>query len=268
MSPLVYNGVLFGGLVLMVLAELRAPSFRRGGYDPADPARPRRNWAFFFAALAAGNAVQAIGDGLRSVLPALVDWSGWLGLEVLACFLAAELFGWLAHYVKHRHPWLWRFHFQHHRETHYDVWLVTHTHAVEVVFSGALMSALLVLLGFSASVVQAYLLFYSLANTYQHSAFDLSLGGLDRLIVNPAYHRYHHAVGSEVNYGNTLTVWDVVFRTARFPASAAAPDVEVGVGEGPEPYGFWAEMTWCLEPAAPPAPRAAAPRSASATLRA
>lgn len=248
MSPLLYNGVLFGGLVLLVAAEVRAESFRRGAFDPSDTARPRRNWAFLVAALAAGNAVQAIGGGLRAVVPPLVDWSGWLGLEVLACFLVAELFGWVSHYVKHRHGWLWRFHFQHHRETNYDVWLVTHTHAVEVLFSGTLMSLMLVGLGLSASVVQAYLLFYSLANTYQHSAFDLSLGWLDRLIVNPAYHRYHHAVGSVVNYGNTLTVWDVVFGTARFPASAAAPDVEIGLGEGPEPYGFLAEMTWCLEP--------------------
>ncbi|MCB9649854.1 MAG: sterol desaturase family protein [Deltaproteobacteria bacterium] len=132
--------------------------------------------------------------------------------------------------------------------------MVTHTHALEVVLSGTLMSAILVLLGFSAPVVQVYLLFYSLANTYQHSAFDLSLGWLDKVIVNPAYHRYHHAVGSRTNYGNTLTVWDVVFRTAQWPVDHHAPDVEIGIGDGPEPYGFLAELGYFAAPDAPPPP--------------
>ncbi len=248
MSPVIYNAALFGGLALLVGAELRSESFRRGAWGSTQPQRVRRNWSFLLAALLAGNGVQAAGLGLRGVLPAAVDWTGHVGLELLACFLAGELFGWGAHYIKHRHGWLWRFHFQHHRETHYDVWLVTHTHALEVIVSGTLMSAVLVVLGFSASVVQAYLLFYSLANTYQHSSFDLSLGWLDKLIVNPAYHRYHHAVGSAVNFGNTLTIWDVVFRTACFPSSVQAPDVQIGIEPGPEPFGFGAEMLWFLEP--------------------
>lgn len=242
MSPLVFNGLLLGGLALLVAVDLRSEGFRRGVFDPEDGRRPRRNWAFFAAALISGLTVQHIGAGLRGHLPALVDWSGLLGLEVVACFLAAELLGWTLHYVKHAHGWLWRFHFSHHRETRYDIWLVTHTHGLEVVLSGTFTSAVLVLLGFGAEVVQIYLLFYSLANTYQHSSADLSLGWLDKLIVNPAYHRYHHAVGSRVNYGNTLTVWDVVFGTARWPADVRAPDVQIGIGDGPEPYGFWPEM--------------------------
>jgi sterol desaturase/sphingolipid hydroxylase (fatty acid hydroxylase superfamily) len=246
MTPLVYNGALFGGIGLLVLAELRSERFRKGAYDKANPARPRRNWAFLVAALIAGNTVQLIAAGLRDAVVPSVDWSGHVFLELLACFLVAELFGWAAHYLKHTYGALWNFHFQHHRETHFNVWMVTHTHALEVLFSGSLMMALLVVLGFSAPVMQAYLLFYSLANTYQHSSFDLSLGWIDKVIVSPAYHRYHHAVGSQVNYGNTLTVWDVVFRTARVPVGAAAPDVEIGLGQGPEPYGFWSEMTWCL----------------------
>jgi sterol desaturase/sphingolipid hydroxylase (fatty acid hydroxylase superfamily) len=261
MAPLVYNGLLFGGLAVLVALEARGEGFRRGAFDRVDGARPRRNWAFLIAALAAGSTVQHIGAALPKVLPALIDWSGHPLLELLACFLVAELVGWGLHYVKHVHPWLWRFHFSHHRETHYDVWLVTHTHGLEVVISGTLMSALLVLAGFTAPAVQVYLLFYSLANTYQHSGFDLTLGWLDKVIVNPAYHRYHHAVGSRTNYGNTLTVWDVVFRTAQWPADHRAPDVEIGLGDGPEPYGFWAELGYFAAPEAPavaPAPESAA----------
>lgn len=245
MGPLVYNLALFGGLALLVGAELRSSRFRSALWRGR---RARRNWAFLAAALAAGLAVQHIGHALRAVVPGLVTWSAGPVVELAACVLVAELIGWGLHYVKHVHPWLWRLHFSHHRESRFDVWLVTHTHGLEVIVSGTLMSVALILLGFSAPVVQAYLLFYSLANTYQHSSFDLSLGWLDRLIVNPAYHRYHHAVGSTVNFGNTLTVWDVVFGTARWPESAAAPDVEIGLGDGPEPFGFAAEMAYFAAP--------------------
>lgn len=204
-----------------------------------------RNWSFFAAAFLSAAFLRVISEWLRGYIGPLLPDRPIL-IDVVLCFLVAELIGFGLHWVKHEHGWLWRFHFSHHRETEYDPWLTAHTHGLEVVFSGTMMSGALILLGFSPLSMQIYFLFYSLANTYQHSSFDYSLGWLDKLIVNPSYHRLHHAVGSRANYGNTLTVWDVVFRTAVWPASRHAPDVELGTGDGPEPYGFLPEMTWFL----------------------
>lgn len=267
MDPLIYYGVGVPGLLLLIGLELRSGEFRDSTWG--DRLRVRRNWSYLLAALLAITVVRLVSDGLGGLLPRPIAWRGPVAVEVAACFLAGELLNWVAHRAKHAHPFLWRFHFQHHRESRYSIWLVTHTHPLEVCFTGAWMSAVLVLCGFSPLATQCYLLFYSLANTYQHSSHDYSLGPLDWLIVNPAYHRHHHALGREGNYGSTLTVWDVVFGTARFPATRRAdPALRYGIeARAGEPFGFEEELTWFLRPATPPPVEPwVEPRGASARL--
>jgi sterol desaturase/sphingolipid hydroxylase (fatty acid hydroxylase superfamily) len=250
MDDRLFNLVLLAGLALLVGLELRSPSFRAGSFQKN--VRAIRNWSFLAGAIVSSWALRLISAELSAHLAPLFVWGDWVVPNLIGCFLVAELIGWFLHWVKHRNAWLWRFHFQHHRETHYDLWLISHTHALEVVISGTLMSAILILLGFSPLSINAYFLFYALANPYHHSGFDYSLGWLDRIIVSPAYHRLHHAVGSHGNFGNTLTVWDWVFRTATWPDEQSASQLALGIGDGPEPYGFVAEMTWFLEPDALP----------------
>jgi sterol desaturase/sphingolipid hydroxylase (fatty acid hydroxylase superfamily) len=234
--------------------ELRDPGFRAASFG-RDRARRRRNHAFLAAAIGVAVLLRGVEPVLRAALgrgPWAPDgvWGG--ALEIGACFLLAELVGWALHFAKHRGAYLWRFHFQHHQETRFDVWMVTHTHGLETLVSGTILLALLVSAGFSERAVEAYVLFYALANTWQHSSRHLSLGPLDQLVISPAYHRRHHEVTERgetaVNFGITLTVWDRVFGTARFPARRGPADAPVGIPAGPEPYGFWREMTWFLAP--------------------
>ncbi len=248
MPTWLYYTLALSGLVVLLLGELRSSSFRRACTGEGFPARAQRNWSFFAAALMVAVLLKQIEVFLRGNISPLLEWSDWVLPNVVGCFLVAELSGWLLHFVKHKSAYLWRFHFQHHQETDYNIWLVTHTHGLEVLISGTLSGALLIALGFSSLSVQVYFLFYSLANTYQHSCHNYSLGWLDKLIVGPAYHRYHHAVGSQVNFGNTLTIWDLVFKTARFPKDERLPTVPIGIEAGDEPYGFVEEMAYFLKP--------------------
>lgn len=253
MPTWLYVAISVLGLGALIASELRGPTFRSGLYGKKRR-RVRRNWQFLAAALLASLALRFIWSELFLHLPPVVKWGAHPVANLIGCFLVAELIGYGLHYVKHKSRFLWKLHFQHHIEPRYDIWLVTHTHALEVLVSGTAMGAALVALGFSPLSVEVYLLFYSLANTYQHSSFDLSLGWLDKLIVSPAYHRFHHAVGSDTNFGNTLTVWDAVFRTATWPKSRHRPNLEIGIGPGPEPYGFASELLYFAESA--PAPHA------------
>lgn len=249
MNPVIYYGVGVGGLVLLILLELRAEAFRSSTFT--DARRVRRNWSYLASALLAMTVVHQVTGRLGEVVPRLITW-GSFALEVGVCFLVGELLNWTAHWLKHKSAFLWKLHFQHHRESRYSLWLVAHTHPLEVCVTGTLMSVALVLCGFSPAAMQTYLLFYSLALTYHHSTFDYSLGPLDWLVVSPAYHRRHHAIGDRGNYGAALTIWDVVFGTASFPASRHAEagmrfGIEAG---GREPLGFQEELVWFLEPEA------------------
>jgi sterol desaturase/sphingolipid hydroxylase (fatty acid hydroxylase superfamily) len=241
MNDRLFNLILFGGLTILLLLEMRSRAFRSGSFEKN--ARSLRNWSFLGGAVASAWILRLITEQLQHHLSPLFVWQQHIAANLIACFLVADLIGWLLHWVKHKNPFLWRFHFPHHRDSTYDMWLVSHTHALEVVVAGTMMSAVLILLGFSPLSISIYFLFYGLVNTYQHSAFDYSLGWLDWIIAGPAYHRLHHEVGSDTNFGDTLTVWDVVFRTATWPDGR---QVQVGI-EGSEPYGFVAEMTYFLE---------------------
>jgi sterol desaturase/sphingolipid hydroxylase (fatty acid hydroxylase superfamily) len=206
----------------------------------------RRNLAFLVAGLGAGLLLHRTLTFLAPLLPKLV-WQGPLWVQIPGVFLIAELFNWALHWAKHKNAYLWRFHCQHHREDHYTVWLITHTYAPEVLLSGTIIGSVIIVAGFDPWVLDLYLLFYSLVNLYQHSAHPYSLGWLDSIIINPAYHRHHHG-GDQVNFGSTLSVWDWVFGTVAWPKDRFVAINPPPIEASPEPFGFVDEMLYPLIP--------------------
>jgi len=243
MSDATFYAVAVGSLALIILWEWRVPSFRRGIFG--DRRKAVRNWSYLASILVTMVGIRMVSGGMEGAVPRLISLEGLFVLDIAGVFLTAELMNYGIHYLKHRHGYLWRFHFQHHRETDYNIWLTAHLHGLEVFVSGCAMSAVLVLAGFSSLATQIYFLFYSAANTYQHSGTAISLGFLDWLIVSPRYHRLHHAVKMRGNFGSTLTVWDIVFGTAQWPKTKDA-GMRTGIRESGEPYGFWSEITYFL----------------------
>jgi len=60
---------------------------------------------------------------------------------------------------------------------------------------------------------------YVCAGTLQHANIRWGFGPIGRVLVSPAYHRFHHACDDQaVNLGVVLTIWDVLAGYARFPA--------------------------------------------------
>ncbi len=246
MSALVLPA-LVGALLLLIVLEFRDGTFARSWYQ--DRPRLRRNLSYAAASVVVMALLPRVNGYVRSLTPRLMDWGELWLLEGVCCFLTAELLGWLLHHVKHYNRFLWSFHFQHHREEQFNLWLTAHTHALEVATSATFIAVTTCLLGFSGPVIESYLVVYSFAKVYQHSAFRYTLGPLDYLIVGPAYHRLHHHAGSRCNYAIALTVFDVLFGTARWPAAQPdAGEIRYGVpGSAGLPFGFWAEMTHFLK---------------------
>jgi sterol desaturase/sphingolipid hydroxylase (fatty acid hydroxylase superfamily) len=231
-------------ILLVILLEFRDRQFRHSWFRSG--VRLRRNLGFLAASLIVMPFLPILDEWVRRHTASLFHWQTPGVIETLACFLVAELLGWFLHYIKHRSRFLWSFHFQHHREEQYNIWLAAHTHAVEVVVSAGLIAAVTCLLGFSKPAITIYLLFYSFAKVYQHSAHDYTLGPLDWIVINPRYHRLHHEVNNPCNYGIALTVFDVVFGTARWPAPQPEPP-QFGIApEADLPFNFWEEMVYFL----------------------
>ncbi|HEY4224122.1 MAG TPA: sterol desaturase family protein [Myxococcota bacterium] len=243
MNPAAVLAVSAALIAFFAMVELRDARFRASW--SSDRTRLWRNLGFLVANIATMAVLNAVSHALTAHVPRFIEWRS-TPAELTCCFLLAELVNWVSHYAKHRHPWLWTFHTQHHVEEHYSINLTLHTHGLEVVFTGAVMVALLTLAGFSRFAVDVFSLVYFGTNLYKHCSWRASLGPLDYLIVSPAYHRLHHAKDHDGNFGSVLTVFDVLFRTATFPSSPEATNDafarKLGVTEA-APFGFVAEIT-------------------------
>ena len=203
-----------------------------------------RNLAYAITSLLVLMVVNKIAGNVKSHISFSLDIKNYPLLDIVGCFLVAELLSWIFHYVKHQ-GYFWRFHYQHHLDEKYSVMLTAHTHGLEVIISGTIIGVIMHIIGFSLEAINTYYLFYMILNTYQHSSFKIGLGPLDKLIVSPAYHRIHHSKSYRANYGSTLTIWDIVFGTARWPKENEFVS-DIGIQNKGEPIGFWKELIYCF----------------------
>lgn len=231
------------GIVLLFLLEACVSRDFRAHFT--DKKEFQRTLGYLISSVLVLFLTGKIGALVKVLVPDYLHVSKITWLDYLGVFVLAEGMNWGVHYIKHS-GFMWRFHFQHHIDSKYTVLLTSNTHGLEVLVSGTLMSAIIALLGFSTEAINSYFLFYALANTYQHSSLNLSLGPLDYLIVSPRYHRIHHSKSYRLNYGSTLTLWDLIMGTALFPARHDVK-TDIGIERSNEPYGFVKEMLFFLE---------------------
>ncbi len=162
----------------------------------------------------------------------MASWSLWLVVPLT--LVAMDGANWLAHWADHRIKALWRFHAVHHSQEELSVLSSFRAHPL-VHTSGFLLSTIpvLVLMG-DRAVAPGLITLYVCLGTFPHANVRWSFGPLGKLVVSPAYHRVHHAVGASdgANLGIVLTIWDVLTSRAVFP-TAGAPVSETGLAGRP-----------------------------------
>jgi len=236
------------GMILLAAFEFRNSEFREGLWK--DRVRARRNWSYLTMTALVMPIFRPLIQWVDAHVPHAIDFSQlpfWV--DLVGTFVVAEALNWFVHWAKHRHDFLWKFHFQHHRETQFNLWLTAHTHGGEVLVSGTAIAVMMSAIGFSVDASLIYLAFYGVTTAYQHSSQIHSLGPLDWIIVSPRYHRIHHEVGMQANYAGRLTLFDLLLGTAVWPHSRKADEQRaLGIGENAmEPYGFFKEWMYFLK---------------------
>jgi lathosterol oxidase len=154
-------------------------------------------------------------------------------LQFLEVLLVADLAQYAVHRAFHVVPILWRFHAVHHSSQDLD-WLAgSRLHLVDAVATRGLVLVPLVLLGFGPGPLHAYLVFVSFHAVFIHANLRFGFGVLERLIVTPRFHHWHHAAAEEArdkNFAVHLPLLDRIFGTAHLPR-----------GEWPVLYGTLGE---------------------------
>jgi len=171
------------------------------------------NFVLAFLLLQASDWAVAQRIGLLFAVPDLP-----LAVRMIVGLLLLDLVGaWLAHFVEHKTPLLWRLHLIHHSDTHVDTTSANRHHPGESVVRFAFTLLAVVVTGAPMWLVFLYQSLSVVRSQFNHVNIALPVA-LDRalswVIVSPDMHKVHHHYVlpyTDSNYGNVFFVWDWLF---------------------------------------------------------
>lgn len=172
--------------------------------------------------------IQANGLGLLNHA-ALPTW-----LHVLVSFLAVDLLAYAVHRASHGWKPLWRLHRVHHSDADIDLSTLFRIHPLSVPVLLAISFIAIAGIG----IHPVGILLHGAAKLFSMGFGHANVAprpGLSRivslLVVTPDFHRRHHSAWqpeTDSNYGEVLTLWDQLFRSA---APDNAPVERFGLGD-------------------------------------
>ncbi len=142
----------------------------------------------------------------------------WL-LQFLLAVVVADVAEYFIHLALHKVPFLWRFHAVHHSSKALDWIAGSRSHFLDdTLVRGFILAPLM--LGFSQSIIVAYLIFVTLHATWTHCNFRPNAKWLEKFLVMPRYHHWHHTSQKEAidkNFAIHFPWIDRLFGTHYFP---------------------------------------------------
>lgn len=144
-------------------------------------------------------------------------------LQVAEMVVVADLFQYGIHRLFHRVPFLWRMHAVHHSSKQLDWLAASRLHLVDIVAVRAVTFVPLFLGGFSDAAVRTYAVCGAVAGVFLHANLCFRFGALEKVVVTPRYHAFHHAADAEArdkNFAFHLPFIDRIFGTQYLPDEA------------------------------------------------
>ena len=141
-------------------------------------------------------------------------------VQVVVTVLVLDfMYGWAAHALLHKIPFLWRVHQVHHSDSFVDVTTSFRTHPLEGLWRSFFMTIPAWTLGLPATGIVIYRLLSTINAVFEHANVRL-WRPLDRvgsfLWCTPNMHKIHHSdeqAETDSNYGNIFSIYDRAFGT-------------------------------------------------------
>jgi sterol desaturase/sphingolipid hydroxylase (fatty acid hydroxylase superfamily) len=134
---------------------------------------------------------------------------GILGLDLIGA--------WLAHFLEHKVPVLWRFHLVHHTDPGVDATTANRHHPGESVIRVTLTILGVFIMGAPMWLLMLYQSISVVLSQFNHMNIKLPKWldtGMSYIIVSPDMHKVHHHYKlpyTNTNYGNIFSFWDRIF---------------------------------------------------------
>ncbi|NQU69732.1 MAG: sterol desaturase family protein [Rhodospirillales bacterium] len=176
------------------------------------------------------------------------DWPFWL--QIPAIFLIFEGIQYTLHRAMHEANgkfgrFLWMSHVAHHLPDR--VYIVMHaaSHPINQFLLQAFVRIIPIwFMGYDPFVVAVFLTINGMHGIISHFNVDVRIGFLNYIFIGPELHRYHHSANRDEakNYGNTLSVYDVLLGTFIYRPGVAPKELGVSTEEGLPPYRSYIEV--------------------------
>lgn len=143
-----------------------------------------------------------------------------LVVQVVAMVLVADFTQYWVHRTFHATRLLWPFHAIHHSVEQMD-WLAgSRLHLVDVIVTRGLTYVPIFVLGFSQQALVVYVFLVAAQATFIHANVRWQFRALQKVVVTPAFHHWHHSADHEAvdkNFAVHTPIWDILFGTYYLP---------------------------------------------------
>ena len=177
------------------------------------------------------------------------------GMEIIilyttVSFVVSDFMSYWAHRIMHQFPWLWEFHKVHHSAEIMTPLTLYRAHPLDLCISASfrvlaysLVSGIFLYiypniesLATVAGVSIFWLFFNATTANLRHSHIWISFGPtIEKFMMSPAQHQIHHSTQVkhfDKNFGNDLSLWDYLFKTAYITDSRE--EITFGLGKNNE----------------------------------
>jgi sterol desaturase/sphingolipid hydroxylase (fatty acid hydroxylase superfamily) len=202
-------------------------------------------------------AMDAIDGQLRlwGISPWQLD-SLWPGVSdiawvsVLLYLVVLDAADYAIHRAQHRFGWWWALHGLHHSQQDMTFWSDQRNHLLDDLIRDALLAVLALAIGVAPEQYVLLVVLTRVAQSAQHANWATDFGVLGRwLIVSPAFHRLHHAIGvghegprQGCNFGVIFPWWDRLFGSADFSYPAGETGIRDQLAGRDYGRGFWSQQ--------------------------
>jgi sterol desaturase/sphingolipid hydroxylase (fatty acid hydroxylase superfamily) len=172
----------------------------------------------------------------------------WIGglpflMQLVAIMFLTDFVQYWVHRAFHRVPWLWKFHAVHHSARSMDWMAGARMHFLEIIVLRSTTVIPMFVLGFSPTAMNSYILLVYLYSTFVHANLGWRFPVIERLMVTPRFHHWHHGIEREaidVNFAVHFPLFDRLFGTYFLPKDRWPEGY--GISGHPVPKGYWAQF--------------------------
>ena len=180
-----------------------------------------------------------VATGSDDIPTGLAHWLPWFQQHPLALFFAYYVLYDLTYYWMHRAqhavPWWWALHSLHHSQRQMSCWSNDRGSYVDGFLQSIVLASVALVVGIDPEQFALLLFIAELVQNFSHANVRFGFGRVfERVFVDPKFHRLHHMIVDpdrprlhDCNYGQVLSVWDVLFGTALY----GEPPRPTGVGD-------------------------------------